>query len=41
MATTGVFSGTDLLLKFAAGTSIATSAVTIGHSTSCSLIPFK
>ena len=34
MATTGVFSGTDLLLKFAAGSA---SAVTIGHSTSCSL----
>tara|TARA_R110000822_G_scaffold35258_1_gene99489 strand:+ start:530 stop:946 length:417 start_codon:yes stop_codon:yes gene_type:complete len=34
MATTGVFNGTNLLLKFAAG---ASSAVAIGHSTSCSL----
>tara|TARA_R110001583_G_scaffold66363_1_gene190853 strand:- start:280 stop:696 length:417 start_codon:yes stop_codon:yes gene_type:complete len=34
MATTGVFNGTNLLLKFAAGSS---SAVAIGHSTSCSL----
>ena len=36
MATTGVFSGTDLLLKLTDGTSIATSTI-IGHSTSCSL----
>lgn len=34
MATTGVFNGTNLLLKFAAGSG---SAVSIGHSTSCSL----
>jgi TP901-1 family phage major tail protein len=34
MATTGVFNGTNLLLKFAADGS---AAVTIGHSTSCSL----
>jgi predicted secreted protein len=34
--TTGVFNGTDLLLKITDGTSIATSTV-IGHSTSCSL----
>ena len=36
MATTGVFNGTDLLLKLTDGTSIATSTI-IGHSTSCSL----
>lgn len=34
--TTGVFNGTDLLLKITDGTSIATSTI-IGHSTSCSL----
>lgn len=34
MATTGVFNGTNLLLKFAAD---AGTPVTIGHSTSCSL----
>jgi predicted secreted protein len=36
MATTGVFNGTDLLLKLTDGSSIATST-TIGHSTSCTL----
>ena len=36
MATTGVFNGTDLLLKLTDGTSIATSTI-IGHSTSCTL----
>ena len=36
MATTGVFNGTDLVLKLTDGTSIATSTI-IGHSTSCSL----
>lgn len=36
MATTGVFNGTDLLLKLTDGTTIATST-TIGHSTSCTL----
>ena len=33
-ATVGVFNGTNLLLKFAGG---STTAVSIGHSTSCSL----
>ncbi len=36
MATTGVFNGTDLLLKLTDASSIATSTI-IGHSTSCSL----
>jgi predicted secreted protein len=36
MATTGVFNGTDLLLKLTDGTTIAAST-TIGHSTSCTL----
>ena len=36
MATTGVFNGTDLLLKLTDSSSIATSTI-IGHSTSCSL----
>ncbi len=36
MATTGVFNGTDLLLKIHDGTTIS-ATTTIGHSTSCTL----
>lgn len=36
MATTGVFNGTDLILKIHDGTSIS-AATAVGHSTSCTL----